>query len=96
MEPPSVTRSTATVISPVVIAATVMIAATAVTIAAATGAGITAGIGIAATARVGSRSRATPTTATPGQGVGGQEERGRAGGNSESEDFAQHSLLIGF
>jgi hypothetical protein len=84
----------------VMIAATaVMIAAATVTITAAaeaTGAGVTAGIAISITAGVGSRSRAIPTTATPSQGIGGHEERGRADGKSGSEDFGQHSLLIGF
>jgi hypothetical protein len=102
MEPPGVIRSAApvmiatAVVAPVMIAtATVTIAATAVTIAA-TGAGVTARIGIPTTAGVGSRSGAIPTTATPSSGIDGHQERGRADGNSRSEYFAQHNLLIGF
>jgi hypothetical protein len=108
MEPPGVITSTSTVAGAAVMIATtaVTIAATAVMIAAATvtitaaaeatGAGVTAGVAISITAGVGSRSRAVPTTATPSQGIGGHEERGRADGKSGSEDFGQHSLLIGF
>ncbi len=106
MEPPGVITSTSTVAGAAVMIATtvVTIAATAVMIAAATvtitaaaeATGVTAGIAISITAGVGSRSRAIPTTATPSQGIGGHEERGRADGKSGSEDFGQHSLLIGF
>jgi hypothetical protein len=80
MEPSSVISSTTTVIraAPIMIATTI-IGATPIVIAAAVAsvmisaarAGPTPGIGISVTAGIGGRSRAIPTTATPGQGVGG-------------------------
>jgi hypothetical protein len=64
METPAVIPSTAVTIAtaPIMVAAAVTIAATAEV----AGAGVTPGIGISTTAGVGSRSRATPTTAAPG------------------------------
>jgi hypothetical protein len=71
--PPAVIPSTssvmiaATVIGPAVVIPTIRIAAVMIaTTAKAAGAGVTAGIGISVTAGVGSRSRAIPTTTTPG------------------------------